>query len=400
MMISGAAVLLLLISAVSANDADVPVTDCAACNMDATCHSSPDADDVTPTCSCSAGFVGDGLYCYNRTACAGGVCCGSGYRWSSEQGCVDIDECASSDEACTSPLVCENTLGSFDCRLPEEGVTSEPTSDPESHRRSERSVNRNVKQHSVVFRCGGVICPAGQDCVAHRCRDPCTYNTPLNDPWRSASIDRDDGLVCDRAVNWQGWYRLFLGNGSVQMPETCVPKHRCGTHAPLWLPERHPAPSDGIVSSRVCGHWGHDCCLFQSNRIHIKACPGNYFVYKFVKPPGCHLAYCADPKSVCGTCRPEETCVSEDRVNWRCVGNGRSIEASGLVCGRSQMQMGLDKAQLASRGLDALSAHMADFRCAAHNEIKGVVWFRMERKGGSCGTQLRVRPHPIKGILK
>ncbi|KAJ8332412.1 hypothetical protein SKAU_G00425850 [Synaphobranchus kaupii] len=77
------------------------------------------------------------------------------------------------------------------------------------------------------------------------------------------------------------------------MPESCVPEYMCGTVAPLWLPDRHPGPSEGIIRSRVCGHYISDCCWVESNPIHIKACPGNYFVYKFIDPSSCYVAYCA-----------------------------------------------------------------------------------------------------------
>ncbi|XP_061089941.1 uromodulin-like [Conger conger] len=347
---------------------------------------------MNPTCSCKAGFVGDGLSCYNSMACASGVCCASGYRWSSAEGCVDIDECASSEENCLSHLVCENTRGSFDCQTP-----PEPTRAPGAHHIAKRSVSPN----SVLFRCGAVMCAAGHDCYTvngvEQCRDPCTFNSRLDDPWRSTSNTGQNPLKCDNTVDWQGWYRLFLGADSVQMPENCVPVRRCGTHAPLWLPDGHPKPSDGIVLSRVCGHWSSDCCNFESNPIHIKACPRNYFVYKFVNPSACHLGYCADVNTaVCGSCRQDELCVSEDKVNWRCESQGRGPRAGGqvlgapeLVCGSSFIQVGLDSSVLAGKGLNASSAHLANFRCKALNETKGVVWFRIERKRESCGTQLR-----------
>ncbi|XP_051969155.1 sushi, nidogen and EGF-like domain-containing protein 1 [Xyrauchen texanus] len=101
--------------------------------------------------------------------------------------------------------------------------------------------------------------------------------------------------MCDTAVSWSGWYRLFIEGQSSQMPDTCVDKYSCGTHAPLWINGQHPRVEDGEVTRDVCGHWGNDCCLFRSNSIQVKACPGNYFVYKFVTPATCYLAYCAVP---------------------------------------------------------------------------------------------------------
>ncbi|KAJ8246201.1 hypothetical protein GJAV_G00264850 [Gymnothorax javanicus] len=390
MMIFGTPLLFVLISAVCVNCADVAVTDCEACSEDATCQSPLEGvKDASPMCSCTAGFAGDGISCYNRTACDNGDCCYIGFRWSSELGCVDSDECTSSEKACPIPLICQNTLGSFECQIPRESeVLLDPKYVSMGHQRSERSANQN--QNSVLFQCGNVMCPAGQDCLtvqAHQqCRDPCLHNTAITDPWRSTDFTQSN-VKCDTSIDFQNqWYRLFLGESSVQMPERCVPTHMCGTHAPLWLPDGHPGLSDGIVLSPVCGHWSGDCCNFVSNPIHIKACPGNYFVYKFVHPSTCHLAYCSDANTaVCGTCGQHETCVSEDKVTWRCE---RASDAPQLVCGSIFMQVGLDKAYLVARGLDVSSAHLADFRCTAHDESNGRVWFQMERKSGNCGTLL------------
>ncbi len=99
--------------------------------------------------------------------------------------------------------------------------------------------------------------------------------------------------MCDCEVSWNGWYHLIIQGQSVQMPDTCVDQDSCGTHAPLWLNGGHPRVEDGVVTRAVCGHYDNDCCSFQSNPIRVKACPGNYYVYEFVKPAFCFLAYCA-----------------------------------------------------------------------------------------------------------
>uniref|UniRef100_A0A671LEP9 UMOD/GP2/OIT3-like D8C domain-containing protein n=1 Tax=Sinocyclocheilus anshuiensis TaxID=1608454 RepID=A0A671LEP9_9TELE len=100
-------------------------------------------------------------------------------------------------------------------------------------------------------------------------------------------------IMCDCEVNWNGWYRLFIQGQSVQMPDTCVDQDSCGTHAPLWLNGGHPTIGDGVVTRGVCGHYDNDCCSFLSNPIKVKACLGDYYVYEFVKPAFCFLAYCA-----------------------------------------------------------------------------------------------------------
>ncbi|XP_016381115.1 alpha-tectorin-like [Sinocyclocheilus rhinocerous] len=125
--------------------------------------------------------------------------------------------------------------------------------------------------------------------------DPCYNYTVLDDSWRSISNQHSSFIMCDAHVNWNGWYRLFIGGQSGQMPDTCVDQYRCSTHAPLWLNGQHPQVEDGVVTRNICGHWGNDCCYFQSNPIKVKACPGNYYVYEFVQPNFCSGTYCAAP---------------------------------------------------------------------------------------------------------
>ncbi|XP_052426097.1 alpha-tectorin-like [Carassius gibelio] len=123
--------------------------------------------------------------------------------------------------------------------------------------------------------------------------DPCYNYNILDNPWRATNNQHSSIIMCDVWVSWNGWYRLYIQGQSVQMPDTCVEKYSCGTYAPLWLNGSHPTVEDGVVTRDVCGHWNNDCCAFQSNPIKVKACPGDYYVYEFVSPTTCHLAYCA-----------------------------------------------------------------------------------------------------------
>ncbi|XP_030630870.1 alpha-tectorin [Chanos chanos] len=123
--------------------------------------------------------------------------------------------------------------------------------------------------------------------------DPCMNYTSLDEPWRATNNTNNTNPYCDNR-NWRGWYRLFYHGISVQMPEWCVDMNRCGTHAPLWITSPHPQIQDGVVTRQVCGHWNNNCCQFASYPIRVKACPGNYYVYEFVRPVGCWLAYCTD----------------------------------------------------------------------------------------------------------
>uniref|UniRef100_A0AAZ3PH36 ZP domain-containing protein n=1 Tax=Oncorhynchus tshawytscha TaxID=74940 RepID=A0AAZ3PH36_ONCTS len=142
----------------------------------------------------------------------------------------------------------------------------------------------------------GHTCADGEDCITvdgiQQCSNPCKIYTVLNDAWRSTN-NVVGNKHCDRNVRWDGYYRMFIGNQSVSMPDKCVDSFKCGTQAPLWLAFPPPQQVDEIVQSAVCASFNGDCCWVQSQPIHVKACPGNYFVYKFVMPPGCYFAYCA-----------------------------------------------------------------------------------------------------------
>ncbi|XP_066522634.1 uncharacterized protein [Hoplias malabaricus] len=156
--------------------------------------------------------------------------------------------------------------------------------------------------------------------------DPCYRYTKLDQAWRATNFSTKS-VTCDRQVQWKGWYRMYYRGKSIQMPERCVRKERCGTHAPLWLVGGHPRVRDGIVTRKVCGHWNQNCCHFKSPPIQVKACRGNYYVYKFVKPLSCHLAYCADVNTlVCGRCKRDETCTSKDKINWFCKKSRRRVK--------------------------------------------------------------------------
>ncbi|XP_062234386.1 uncharacterized protein LOC133931507 [Platichthys flesus] len=149
-------------------------------------------------------------------------------------------------------------------------------------------------------------------------KNPCFHYTVLDQAWR-ATNSTGKLKMCDRNAKWKGWYRLFYKGKSIQMPERCVPVNKCSTHAPLWLAGPHPTRRAGIVTRQVCGHWKKKCCAFKSTPIQVKRCRGNYYVYKFTKPSSCDLAYCADINTlVCARCRKNQSCVSRDKINWKC----------------------------------------------------------------------------------
>ncbi|KAM7418746.1 hypothetical protein PAMA_016053 [Pampus argenteus] len=279
----GGLLLILILQIITGNTSGTLVSSCDSCHDEATCRESRERGDSFASqvisCVCKDGFVGDGLTCYNTKLCSDSSCCSQGYHWSLDSGCVDTDECSLPESPCPPPQVCQNTPGSFQC--------VEPSS-------STRSGNSS---QSVQFTCGHNVCPLGMDCITNGnwtgCDDPCDHYTVLDDEWRSTNNTINPIVHCDRNVNWQGWYRLFLGQMSAHIPEMCVADNRCGTHAPLWITEPHPTQSNEIVVRSVCGSW-RSCCSFSSNVIHVKLCYGNYYVYKLVMPSTCSLAYCAE----------------------------------------------------------------------------------------------------------
>ncbi|XP_077065364.1 alpha-tectorin-like isoform X1 [Siphateles boraxobius] len=125
--------------------------------------------------------------------------------------------------------------------------------------------------------------------------DPCYNYTSLDQPWRSTDNSYNYGK-CDYNVEWNGWYRMFYNDQSVQMPESCVNQGMCGTSYPLWLNGPHPQLEDGVVTRQICVSSGSGCCTYTSHPIRVKACPGNYHVYEIVKPPFC-CAYCVESTS-------------------------------------------------------------------------------------------------------
>ncbi|XP_072530493.1 uncharacterized protein [Salminus brasiliensis] len=105
--------------------------------------------------------------------------------------------------------------------------------------------------------------------------------------------------ICDKFFNWNGWYRLFYYGMNIRMADSCVPAYSCGTYYTLWLNGSHPQIEDGVVTRQVCANAGYDCCFFGSTSIQVKACPGNYYVYKIIKPAYyCNMAYCTNVSTI------------------------------------------------------------------------------------------------------
>ena len=103
-------------------------------------------------------------------------------------------------------------------------------------------------------------------------------------------------ISCDqRNLPTVGKWHRFMGAAGNAMPTSCVPIHRCGTHAPGWLSGDHPSEDQGVVTRKVCFHWSGDCCRWSVN-IKVRSC-GEYYVYQLPKTPVCNLRYCAKKTS-------------------------------------------------------------------------------------------------------
>ncbi|XP_028830634.1 uncharacterized protein LOC114787055 [Denticeps clupeoides] len=243
--------------------------------------------------------------------------------------------------------------------------------------------------------------------------DPCVTYTALDEPWRATNYTAPSPfmLKCDQYKNWNGWYRLLYDGNSIRMPESCVSENRCGTHAPLWLNGAHPRLQDGVVTRTVCGDWAKDCCHYKSPPIQVKACPGNYYVYKFTSPPACQLAYCADidsitssvpttppppsPPSACDylQCTEDEICEERNGIyNCFCdpsdpIPDPESY-SSLITCSNSSASISLSRCLLSEDGFPASVLHLNDPNCTGRVE-GGRVEFYFDSDTQQCGSILK-----------
>ncbi len=77
-----------------------------------------------------------------------------------------------------------------------------------------------------------------------------------------------------------------MNGESAQISEWCVSEIGCGGETGLYLNGSHPTLEDGVVTRVVLGSyiWSSQCDDYRSSSIQVKACPGDYYVYKLVKP--------------------------------------------------------------------------------------------------------------------
>ncbi|XP_025858765.2 pancreatic secretory granule membrane major glycoprotein GP2 isoform X2 [Vulpes vulpes] len=228
-----------------------------------------------------------------------------------------------------------------------------------------------------------------------RSYDPCQNYTLLDEPSRSTE-NTEGSRVCDKDKH--GWYR-FVGDGGVRMPETCVPMYRCQTDAPLWLNGTHPTLAEGIVNRTACAHWSGNCCLWKTV-VQVKACPGEFHVYRLEGTPQCTLRYCTDASTATdkckNLCRPEEAC-SFLNGTWDCFCrsdlNSSDVHSlqPRLNCGAKEIQVSLDKCQLGGLGFgDEVIAYLRDWNCSNMMQREERNWISVTSptQARACGNIL------------
>ncbi|XP_053311912.1 uromodulin-like, partial [Spea bombifrons] len=219
------------------------------------------------TCSCTSGYIGNGVNCTAISSCSTESCCPAGYYWDNRVGykvCTDINECANSTlNKCIPSSTCINRNGIHLC-----------------------STSRSIA-------CTSSVCPFDQDCLnvggTVQCADPCSNYQTLNGTTRLSTIDSTGVFATDR-YNF-GWFR-YTGSAGLRMQEGCVGILKCGSLEPFSLNGSHPAVGEGVKMVPLTINSLTGCVTGAS--IPVKACPGNFFIYKFTGSVKIDV-FCTDP---------------------------------------------------------------------------------------------------------
>ncbi|KAI7796894.1 hypothetical protein IRJ41_008840 [Triplophysa rosa] len=222
--------------------------------------------------------------------------------------------------------------------------------------------------------------------------DPCDSYTSLDEPWRSTDHSYNNNhAMCDYNVEWNGWYRLFINGQSTQMSESCVSEGMCGTYNPLYLRDPHPQLEDGVVTRHVCMSSWNGCCGYESHPIRVKACPGDYYVYEFVKPLHCAAYSEREPCSELN-CTEDERCGEKNGV-YGCFCNENQTRSEhesfdfSETCESSSGSLSLSRCQLFEAGFSAHVLHLNDPGCRGTIQ-NGRVQFHFDNNYQICGTNL------------
>ncbi|KAM4632020.1 uromodulin-like [Discoglossus pictus] len=372
---------------------------CSKCDPNAECEEYLNFQ----ACFCKDGFQGDGYSCYDIDECSdyyGNRCyphmcintygsytcqCNYGYELSSDNTCVDIDECSRPDlNYCDVHATCYNYVSGYYC---------------------ECSAGYTGNGYYCEFdECTTDVCLFGTECVkttgSYYCMDPCVNNTVLDQPWRSMSyVDYYYYYhycyyygYCDNNLN--GWYR-FTGSGGSRMADTCPASYSCRSEYPMWLNGPHPKPVDGIVDRTVCVNYYSNCCYW-STAVQVKACSEGYHVYKIQSTPVWSATYCTDPTTSIESCActaDEECrlvdghygCYCKDMYDLSVIENLRP----NLTCGNQEIRASFKKCQLKYLNLNTEKIHLTDSRCIGvpdYNDTTTISVISL-LKAGVCGNE-------------
>lgn len=143
-----------------------------------------------------------------------------------------------------------------------------------------KKCNHHVGRLYCRKTCGHCPGPLPAHCIKYK---------TINDITRRQSIVNRVKVKCDKTLV-PGWYRM-IGKQGTYIPNKCVGKNRCGTHAPGWVVGIYP-PKYKTIRRKVCYHWNKNCCHWH-NFIKITNC-GGFYVFYLNKPPVCSLRYCGN----------------------------------------------------------------------------------------------------------
>jgi alpha-tubulin suppressor-like RCC1 family protein len=236
------------------------------CDANATCTDSPGSF----SCSCNAGFKGDGTTCTRIDECAannGGcnayaICtnttpgqvscqCMAGFTGNGTT-CTDINECMTGVAKCSAGTTCKNTLGSYDCDCAQEIFSWNGTKCVDGYR--DVSAGRT---HACGRRANGTISCWGSnafgqlgDATTTDHKTPAQVGTGNTWAWLSAG----DGYTCGVKMNGSLWCwgsnaSGQLGDGTTTMQTSPV---MIGTST-LW--------------TAVSAGDGHTCAIRSDNSL-------------------------------------------------------------------------------------------------------------------------------------
>uniref|UniRef100_A0A3B3BED3 UMOD/GP2/OIT3-like D8C domain-containing protein n=1 Tax=Oryzias melastigma TaxID=30732 RepID=A0A3B3BED3_ORYME len=135
-----------------------------------------------------------------------------------------------------------------------------------------------ILYYPPYFSCGQTFCPPDQDCViingTAQCVKPCEHYTELNDDGLS-EYNINGNSYCNGDDSPEGWYRMFVGQTSAQIPETCVQDSRCGSYYHYQMTEPHPTQYNQTITCSSCYSYGSNCYCYSLQSVTVKLCFGD-----------------------------------------------------------------------------------------------------------------------------